>query len=241
VRVAAVETSSALGSVALFESGVLVAQAEERVSHGHGERFLPMLDGIFARVGWRPAEIARWGVGIGPGSFTGVRIGLSLAKGIVLATGAELVGVTSLDALADGLEGAYPRLHSPSGGALAPGDSRVVSLVPAGRGELFLQVTHRGRIVLAPCHVRMGEVAARVAELAPDAQFIVAGESACDVDWSLLGSRMVLAGDPPHDQPRASAVGRIAHARAPEDAIALEPAYVRPPEITMPKRRTDEP
>jgi tRNA threonylcarbamoyladenosine biosynthesis protein TsaB len=226
VRVAAIETGSALGSVALFEDGRLVAQDEERAPDGHGERFLPMMDGLFARIGWIPASIGRWGVGIGPGSFTGVRIGLSLAKGIVLATGADLVGVTSLDALVD---------------ELAAGEAHVVSLLPAGRGELFVQVKHRDRLVLAPCHIRLDEVAARFAELDPAAHFVVAGEWARQVDWSLLGDRISLASDPPHDRPRASAVGRIAHIRPPEDAIALEPAYVRPPEITMPKRRTEGP
>jgi tRNA threonylcarbamoyladenosine biosynthesis protein TsaB len=226
VRVAAIETGSAFGSVALFEDGRLVAQDEERAPDGHGERFLPMVDRLIARVGWMPASIARWGVGIGPGSFTGVRIGLSLAKGIVLATGADLVGVTSLDALADGL---------------AAGDSRVVSLLPAGRGELFVQLKHRDRIVLAPCHLRAGDVAARLAELEPVAHFVVAGEWARQVDWSPLGDRISLVSEPPHDRPRASAVGRIAHIREPEDAIALEPAYVRPPEITMPKRPTEGP
>ena len=52
-----------------------------------------------------------------------------------------------------------------------------------------------------------------------------------------LGSAVVLRVDAPHDLPHASAVGRIAAARAAEDADALEPFYVRPPEITMPKAR----
>jgi len=100
VRLAAIETSSPVGSVALFENGALVAQDEKRVSTGHGEQLLPMLDALFARNGWVPTDVTRWAVGIGPGGFTGVRIGVALAKGIVMATGADLVGVTSLDALA---------------------------------------------------------------------------------------------------------------------------------------------
>jgi tRNA threonylcarbamoyladenosine biosynthesis protein TsaB len=215
-RLAAIDTSTALGSVALFEGDALVAEEARRVSNAHGESLLPMVAELFDRLGWRPADVARWGVGVGPGSFTGTRIGLATAKGIVLATGAELVGVTSLDALADGLEGT------------------VASVVAAGKGELFVQVRRAGRLILAPTHVRIADVPARVAEVAAGAPVVIAGEAAHDVSWAVLGGGARVVAEPPHDLPRASAVGRIAAARDADDADALEPVYVRPPEITMP-------
>ncbi len=221
MRVAAIDTSTSLGSVALVEDGRLVAEDSRRVSNAHGESLLPMVSAIFDRLGWTPTDVARWGVGIGPGSFTGCRIAVATVKGIVMATGAEIVGVTSLDALAIGLEGS----------------DLVVSLVPGGKGELFVQATRGGRVVLAPCHVRIEQVGARVAALEPGAHVVVAGEVATDVDWSVLDGRASLVVDSPHDLPRASAVARIALERPVEDADALEPLYVRPPEITVPKGR----
>jgi tRNA threonylcarbamoyl adenosine modification protein YeaZ len=220
-RLAAIDTSSALGSVALFEGDSLVAEDARRVSNAHGESLLPMVSALFDRVGWRPGDVERWGVGIGPGSFTGTRIALSTAKGIVLATGAELVGVTSLDAIADGL-------------TALPGEA-IASVLAAGKGELFVQVRLGDAWLLAPAHVPVADVAARVAAAAGAAPVVVAGEATREVDWSSMGARARLVTEAPHDLPRASAVGRIALRRAADDAEELEPVYVRPPEITMPR------
>jgi tRNA threonylcarbamoyladenosine biosynthesis protein TsaB len=226
MRLAAIDTSTQLGSIALFEDGVLLAEDAHRVSSAHGESLLPMLSALFERTGWTARDVTRWAVGVGPGSFTGIRIGVATAKGIVLATGAELVGVTSLEALAFGLTGEL-----------------VVSLVGAGKGELFVQAWRgdaSGAPVLGPMHLRTGDVAARLAELAAGARVIAAGEAATEVDWSSFGGRFECMVQPPHDLPHASAVGRIALGRAgrpAEDADALEPVYVRPPDITMPAIR----
>jgi tRNA threonylcarbamoyladenosine biosynthesis protein TsaB len=179
------------------------------------------MSALFAKMRWTARDVARWAVGVGPGSFTGIRIAVATAKGIVLATGAELVGVTSLDALAFGL-----------------GDGLVVSLIGAGKGELFVQARRGDARVLEPIHLRTGDVAARVVELAAGAErIVVAGEASAEVDWSPLGARGELVVRPPHDLPHASSVGRIALALPAEDADALEPVYVRPPDITMPAVR----
>jgi tRNA threonylcarbamoyladenosine biosynthesis protein TsaB len=227
-----------MGSVALFDGETLVAHDEKRVSNAHGEHFLPMAAALFARVGWRPADVARWGVDIGPGSFTGARIGVALVKAVALATGAEIVGVTAFEALAYGL--------GTVGAAAAgrpPGDDEplVVSLLAAGKGELFVQATAGGRILLGPTHCPISEVAPQVASLDWRGPIVVAGEVARELQWSVCGERVVLALEPPHDVPRAVAVGRIAIAGTPVDADLLEPVYVRPPEITMPKRRSGAP
>jgi tRNA threonylcarbamoyladenosine biosynthesis protein TsaB len=220
-RLAAIDTSTALGSVALFQEGVLVAEDSMRVSNAHGESLLPMVSALFARVGWDPREVGRWGVGVGPGSFTGIRVSVATAKGIAIATGAELVGVTSLDAVAHGLQGL----------------GLIVSAVAAGKGELFVQARRGDALVMEPSHVRIEEIAARIAALQPFGAVVVAGEAAGEVDWSVLGVRLSVAAQPPHDVPRASVIGRIALTRAPDDLATLEPVYVRPPEITTPKQR----
>lgn len=219
-RVAALDTSTSLGSVALFEDGVLVAEDSRRVSNAHGESLLPMVDALFARVGWRPSDVARWGVGVGPGSFTGVRIAVATAKGIVLATGAELVGVTALDALAFGID-------------TEEGDA-VASVLDAMKGEVFLQVQRGGEIVVAPENVPAADLARRLAEVTC-ARLIVAGSAADALDPSAFSFPLVKKTAPPNDAPRAASVGRIAMRRPPDDPDAIEPLYVRAPDITRPK------
>jgi tRNA threonylcarbamoyladenosine biosynthesis protein TsaB len=225
MRLAAIDTSTELGSVALFEDGALVVEAELRTPRGHGESLLSTMAALFARVGWTAREVARWGVGIGPGSFTGVRVAVATAKGIAIATGAEVVGVTSLDALALDV--------------LASRGELVASLVAAGRGEVYVQARRGTETLLAPMHLRTAEVLARLAEVAEGSRIAVVGQASRDVDWSPLGERVELVAEPPHDLPRAAVVGRIACQRTAEDADGLEPVYVRPPEITMPKAREE--
>jgi tRNA threonylcarbamoyladenosine biosynthesis protein TsaB len=215
MRLAALDTSTSLGSVALFDGRALVHEESARVSNAHGESLLPMVERAFHAIGWRPADVSRWGVGVGPGSFTGVRVAVATVKGIAIATGAELVGVTSLDAVAYGL----------------PSEQLLVSVVPAGRGELFVQARCGERLILAPSHFRAADVAGAIARLEGHERIVAAGELARSIDWAPLGTRVTIASEAPHDAPRASAVGAIALDREPEDAGALEPLYVRSPEI----------
>src|SRR5438445_8522422 len=140
-RLAAIDTSTALGSIALYDRGELVAEETQRVSNAHGESLLPMVDALFTRVGWRARDVVRWAVGVGPGSFTGVRIGVATVKGIVLSTRAEAVGVTSLDALAEGIA--------------LPDDEALASVLFAMKGELFVQARVAGELVLPPSTVKI--------------------------------------------------------------------------------------
>jgi len=220
MKLAALDTSTPLGSVALFEGGELVFEDARRVSNAHGESLLPMVDALFARARWTPKDVARWAVGVGPGSFTGVRIGVATAKGIVIATGAEIVGVTSLDAVAFGI--------------VAHEGEAVASLLEAGKGEVFVQVRLGGALVVAPVNV----VASRVTELLAGvscAAMVLVGEAATAVLGSQLPFGARVLREAPNDLPRAASVGRLAMSLAPDDPDAVEPLYVRAPDITKPR------
>ena len=219
-RLAAIDTSTALGSVALFEGGALVAEDAKRVSNAHGESLLPMIDALFQRAGWRPADARRWAVGIGPGSFTGVRIGLATAKGIALATGAELVGVTALEAIAHGIEA-------------GEGDA-VASVLDVMKGELFVQVRVGERVLLEPQCLSPEAASERLAGIGC-ARMILVGESADRLDVARFSFPILRRREPPHDTPRATSVGLVALGRSAGDLDGVEPLYARPPDITKPK------
>lgn len=93
---------------------------------GHATRLLPLAAGLLARAGLRFADVDRIAVGVGPGTFTGLRIGLASARGLAQSLDAELVGVSSLQALA--LVAANGR---------EAGSIGVLALIDARRGEAF--------------------------------------------------------------------------------------------------------
>src|SRR5579864_3969961 len=175
MRLAAIETSTSLASVALFDAGELVAETSTRVVGGCGEALMPMVSELFARVSWSARDVSRWAVGIGPGSFTGTRVALATAKGIAIATGAELVGVTSLDALAHAVE------------VEAGAHAFVVSVLEAGKGEVFVQARRGSVLVLEPSHMSPALVADRLSQCAGDEHLLVVGEAGRALAKSALG------------------------------------------------------
>ncbi len=115
MRVLGLETSSTRGSVALVEqqeSGpVVVAYAFHDEANQHAERLLSLVDAVLQEASWGKSSIQRIAVGVGPGSFTGVRVALSLAQGLMLGLGIPGVGVGSLRAVAAGHDVADTRLR----------------------------------------------------------------------------------------------------------------------------------
>ncbi|HET7540536.1 MAG TPA: tRNA (adenosine(37)-N6)-threonylcarbamoyltransferase complex dimerization subunit type 1 TsaB, partial [Polyangiaceae bacterium] len=96
MRIVGIESSSRRGSVALLEGERLVASAEHEQPNNHAERLLPLFEQLLAETGWPKSSLDRLGVGIGPGSFTGLRAGIALAEGLSVGLDRPLWGVGSL-------------------------------------------------------------------------------------------------------------------------------------------------
>ena len=98
-RALAIETSGRVGSVALVEHGRLIA--EDQFPHGlqHAAEIIPRIDRLCRERNWTPADLRELYVSAGPGSFTGLRIGVTLAKTLAFVTGAKIVAVPTVSVL----------------------------------------------------------------------------------------------------------------------------------------------
>jgi tRNA threonylcarbamoyladenosine biosynthesis protein TsaB len=128
MRVLAIECATPQQSVALVEGDRVVAESSYLAEGPRGGRLMPAVDAVMRKAGWVPREIDVVAVSVGPGSFTGVRVGVATAKGLALGTGARLVGVSTLEALAEG----YP----------VP-NVVVCALLDAYRGEVYAALFRR--------------------------------------------------------------------------------------------------
>lgn len=125
----ALDTAQADCSAVVYDcaSGSVIGRCVETIGKGHAERMMAVIDAALTEAGIKPQDVDRIAVNIGPGSFTGVRIGVAAARALALAVKAECVGVSSLASIAYQHRMARP-------------DSPVMATLDARRGEAFAQV-----------------------------------------------------------------------------------------------------
>ncbi|OLC52862.1 MAG: tRNA (adenosine(37)-N6)-threonylcarbamoyltransferase complex dimerization subunit type 1 TsaB [Chloroflexi bacterium 13_1_40CM_4_68_4] len=127
----AIDTSTSWASVALFDGRQVLAELTWRSHRRSGDELFPMLERVLSLGDSSLAQVDRLAVATGPGSFTGIRVGIAAARGLARAANAEVAGVSTLDVLA------FPH---------APTKLRVCPLLPAGRDDwyaAFFQERHR--------------------------------------------------------------------------------------------------
>ena len=127
----------------------LVALREQPMDRGHQERIAPLVQEVFAEAGISLQRLRRIGVTTGPGSFTGLRVGLAFARTLAMTLGCECVGLSSLDALA----------------ATAPSRGTTLSAIPSRQDLMFVAFHVDGAPVMAPDQLGLTEIAARLAEI----------------------------------------------------------------------------
>lgn len=206
-------------SVAIWRpgEGVLAAHAEP-MRQGHAERLMPMIAAVLAEAGAAPAQISDVAVTVGPGTFTGIRIGIAAARGLSLATGARVRAATSLALLA-----ATARARLPAETRSRP----LAVCLDARKGEVLLEIVPE-RAAGGLDGVRLLDpvaAATAVREAAPDAL--------------LIGSGAALVAAAAGDRLEAVLVDLLPEARhlgaVPLTPVARPtPLYARPPDARPP-------
>jgi tRNA threonylcarbamoyladenosine biosynthesis protein TsaB len=223
----AIESATSRISVALLRGERVLRELASEDGRPPSERLLPALDALLRAEGVRLDAVEAFAVSIGPGSFTGLRVGIATAKGLAFASGRAVAAVPTLDALA-----------LPALGGGAP----VAAILDARRGEVYAALFGPGGERLAPDAVLAPEA---LAERLPEGTRLVVGEGggpAAEAIARSLGSRVRVL-PAPHGVAGAGAVGVLgARALARGEglaAAALAPRYVRRAEAEA--RRTGRP
>ncbi|MBI5118317.1 tRNA (adenosine(37)-N6)-threonylcarbamoyltransferase complex dimerization subunit type 1 TsaB [Candidatus Poribacteria bacterium] len=100
MKILAIETSTLMGSVAVVDDAHLLCELTLHVEETHSAQLMPAVDYVLKTVGVAPANLDGFAVALGPGSFTGLRIGMSTAKGLAVAASKPVVGISTLEAMA---------------------------------------------------------------------------------------------------------------------------------------------
>lgn len=130
MRLLALDTATSVCAVALMEDGRAVVEYSPVLHRTHSQRLVPLLDQALAEAGWSRSHLDAIAVGAGPGSFTGVRIGMTTAKALAFALDRPLATVSTLEASA-----LSPLLGEAGSGPAA--DDLVCPLLDARRGEVY--------------------------------------------------------------------------------------------------------
>lgn len=221
-KVLAIETATPASSVALVDGRDVVASATRMDRTGHSAFLVPAIDFCFDQVGWRPQDLDAVVVDVGPGLYTGIRVGIATAQGLAAAVGIPLLTAVSLDAIA--LRAATGRRH-------------IWSVVDVRRGELAVASYHPvpgGVVKDAPPEVMDPEELRAALESDPQDVLLV-GDTGAIGDDHLRGLHRVKRGGPRY--PQAEALVEATAAALESDDIPhpdeVRPLYLREPDVQI--------
>jgi tRNA threonylcarbamoyladenosine biosynthesis protein TsaB len=218
VRVLVIDTALGLCTAGVFEVGDTVRTLglrSEVMLKGHSERLGGLARDAVAEAGG--FDVVDWiGVTVGPGSFTGLRVGLAFAQGLGAALNRPVVGVSTLDALA--------------ASASAPD---IAALIDARRGQVYARIWRDGVAEGPPEALSLEQAAERVSGLAAGA--VLVGSGAVLIADAAPGAAVLDL-----DGPSPEALARLA-ARLDPAAAPPKPLYLRAPDATPPTRLPGQP
>lgn len=219
LKILALDSALSACSVAVLVDGAVSAVRRQPMARGQAEALLPMVRAAMdeARLGF--GELDRLAVTVGPGSFTGLRIGLATARGLALATSLPLTGITTLEALAAATDPEERRGRT------------VAALVDSRRGDVFMQAFDAD---VAPLSEPAPADPAALDAMLPAGPLLLAGDAAPAALKVLrdAGRDAVLATD--STAPDPVIVARLA-AALPRPDGPVTALYLRAPDVSLPR------
>ena len=219
MKILALETSAKAVSVAVVEDGAVLAAAYQNIGLTHSVTLMPLMDGMLHNAGLTAADMDLIAVAAGPGSFTGLRIGVSAAKGLAWALDLPCCGVSTLEAMAENV-----RMF----------EGTVICAMDARRQQIYNAVFDcRGGVLTRRCEDRAVALETLADELKNDTQSkIVVGDGAtlCDIYLNAQGISCRMA--PPDSRYQKAAGVALAAERLAQEgqtvtAQTLRPVYLR--------------
>lgn len=218
MRILAFDTATAATAVAVADGDKVLERRDDPPAGArprHTTRLMPLIAELLDQAGWRWDEVDRVAVGVGPGSFTGLRIGVATARALAQARGLELVGVSTLEALSLNVEA-----------------DRVCAVLDARRGEVFAAAWTQRRQVL------------EAAAFAPETLAERLGSATLAIGDGAVAFRGVLERsgaripDDGSDLHRVTAVNhcRLGRLVDPGDPAAVRPQYLRRPDAEIARK-----
>ena len=217
----AVDTALGACSAALVADGQTLAHEHLLMARGHAEALAPMVDALMRGAGVSFAALDRIAVTTGPGTFTGQRVGLAFARALGLGLKRPVIGVTTLDAMAQEALAKHPGIAW----ALAAADAK--------RGEIYLGARSVSQgALMTPELIAPEAIAPRIAGLAQSRGAALLAGTAAEIVKPVLGQAGLQVFDSLVRQPDAVFVANLA-TDAP-DGPPPKPLYLRAPDAKLP-------
>lgn len=219
-----VDTSGPVAGVALMADGIVRYEAMAVNAFTHSQSILPMVEEAYRRTGLTVEETDYFAVTVGPGSFTGVRIGVSTVKGLAHAAGRPCIGVDALESMAEGA-----RLF----------DGTICPIQDARAGQVYGAAFQGGTLecLLPDAPLKLEEYLEKVSVLGRDMLFLGDGMPVHrEAIAKALGTRAHFAPPPlAFLRPAAAAARAWAHIDDAVDYLSLSPLYLRAPQAERQK------
>jgi tRNA threonylcarbamoyladenosine biosynthesis protein TsaB len=225
----AFDTAGSAASAAVARAGQIIARRHLPLRYGHAEALMPLIERVMREAALTASALELVAVTVGPGGFTGIRVGLAAARGIALACGALLLGVSGFEAVAASVPFEAPREEEPA--------SLMVAL-ESRREDLYIALFDpRGTPLVPPLSVKPEDLSATLGEAVLDAGVVVAGDAAERAAAALPQSSLIRV--QPDRVPNAAGVARAAYCHWLQGTRenGARPLYLHPPDVTFPAPR----